>query len=498
MRIPDGPRPPRRALVSPLDPGIERDRSIIARHQMIFLDEERAVEGVAGWQQPTAPRLWIYNLHYLDGLANPDTPAALKEQVVDDWLANNPPGEGPGWEPYPTSLRIVNLIKWVLTGGPASAHLVESLALQSRALLRTLEYHLLGNHLFANAKALIAAGLFFEGREADRWLKKGESILRSQLDEQFLADGSHFELSPVYHALLTEDLLDLLSLYAAFGRSAPTPLEPTCRRALAWLSVMTRPDGLPPLFNDAAYGVAPTFGQLREKARRIGVPTERDVPRGTHHLVESGYVRHEDVRYSCFADVGQIGPEYIPGHAHCDMLSFELFADGRPVIVDTGTSTYDVGPRRHVERGTASHNTVQVGDLEQSEIWASFRVGRRARIVNAEQRGNEVVAEARVFPPSRTKHSRTFRFEPGKVILEDEIRDAPRESGCVARFHLHHDLPAEIVGSGVRVGDISFSFSGGRDVVVTTYEYAPRFNQRFPAKVLEVSFDRRLLTEISL
>ena len=32
-----------------------------------------------------------------------------------DWVANNRPGRGVGWDSYPTSLRIVNWVKWVLS-----------------------------------------------------------------------------------------------------------------------------------------------------------------------------------------------------------------------------------------------------------------------------------------------------------------------------------------------------------------------------------------------
>jgi hypothetical protein len=39
--------------------------------------------------------------------------------------------------------------------------------MQVRFLRKRLEVHLLGNHLFANAKALVFAGLYFSGDEAE-------------------------------------------------------------------------------------------------------------------------------------------------------------------------------------------------------------------------------------------------------------------------------------------------------------------------------------------
>ncbi|MFB1490650.1 MULTISPECIES: heparinase II/III family protein [unclassified Thiocapsa] len=42
-------------------------------------------------------------------------------------------------------------------------------------------------------------------------------------------------------------------------------------------------------------------------------------------------------------DVAPIGPDYLPGHAHADTLSFELSLFGQRVIVNGGTSRYRIG-----------------------------------------------------------------------------------------------------------------------------------------------------------
>ena len=86
--------------------------------------------------------------------------------------------------------------------------------MQVRFLRKRLEIHLLGNHLFANAKALVFAGLYFTGNEADEWLGKGLAILEREVPEQVLRDGGHFERSPMHHGIILEDLLDLLNVFA--------------------------------------------------------------------------------------------------------------------------------------------------------------------------------------------------------------------------------------------------------------------------------------------
>ena len=92
-----------------------------------------------------------------------DSRPELQEWMVRRWTEENPPMSGVGWEPYPLSLRIVNLVKWYGRNGFFSDEDAHSLALQSQALSAQVERHILANHLFANGKALVFAGAFFAG-----------------------------------------------------------------------------------------------------------------------------------------------------------------------------------------------------------------------------------------------------------------------------------------------------------------------------------------------
>jgi hypothetical protein len=99
-------------------------------------------------------------------------------------------------------------------------------------------------------------------------------------------------------------------------------------------------------------------------------------------MCDSGYAVIQDPISRSFLifDCGPLGPDYQPGHGHSDVLSYELSLHGQRVIVDTGVSSYELGPERHYERSTAAHNTVRVDEVEQAEIWAGFRVGRRPAV----------------------------------------------------------------------------------------------------------------------
>lgn len=354
---------------------------MLAPTRFRFLNDERALTFPDAWNGTDLDKLWLYNLHYFDDLNARDAEErrAWHDGVIQRWICENPPVHGNGWEPYPLSLRIVNWIKWALAGHDLSSQAAHSLAVQVRHLRRRLEFHLLGNHLFENAKALVFAGLFFSGKEALEWFSLGRKLLDRQIQEQILPDGGHFELSPMYHGLILEGLLDLMNLHSAFQMQPPDAWQDATARMFDWLRVMCHPDGGISFFNDAAFGVAPRLDDLEHYAAGLGF-VQRPEGAGSRLLEASGYARLERNGAVVLADVAAIGPDYLPGHAHADSLSFEFSLHGRRVLVNSGTSVYGLGTERLRQRGTAAHNTLRLDGVDSSEVWSGFRVARRARV----------------------------------------------------------------------------------------------------------------------
>ena len=93
-------------------------------------------------------------------------------------------------------------------------------------------------------------------------------------------------------------------------------------------------------------------------------------------LSNSGFYIFTVGSWKLIVDAGQPGPDYIPGHSHCDAMSFELYQDGEPVLLNCGAYAYQCA-QRHWFRSTEAHNTVQIAGVEQSEIWSTFRLARR-------------------------------------------------------------------------------------------------------------------------
>ncbi len=491
---------------------------MLAAEQFRFLNEVHDLAG-GGWDDSSRAKLWRYNLHYFDDLNahGGETRRAWHAALMQRWVSENPAGQGTAWEPYPTSLRIVNWIKWSLSGGELSPKLLQSLAIQARWLTRRLEIHILANHLFANAKALVFAGLFFEGAEADAWLAKGLRILRHEIPEQILGDGGQFERSTMYHALALEDMLDLVNVTGAFAQgilASNTAFVMSWREAVgrmrAWLATMCHPDGQIAFFNDAAIGIAPSPAELERYAVALDLgvtPLPRD---GVTYLADSGYVRIQHGAAVTLIDVAPVGPDYLPGHAHADTLSFECSLFGRRVFVNSGTSCYGGDAERLRQRGTAAHNTVTIGTHDSSEVWGGFRVARRARVSGVAVTDTEAIVVRAVHNgytrlASRPVHARTWMADDHSLTITDEVK--PEQAGAEARLHVHPDVRVGNVERTETGGTVTLTLAGGQAIClevmngrveVAASTWHPEFGISLPSTVVRVWLGRGpLKTRIS-
>ena len=457
------------------------------------------------WHGESCDKLWQYNLHYFDDLNAIDARSRKDDHysLLEDWVNKNKSDSSIGWDPYPTSLRIVNWIKWSFSGNNLSKLLIQSLADQANWLTRRMEFHLLGNHLFVNAKALIFAGLFFESKESAHWLNYGSRILDQELKEQILDDGGHFERSPMYHALILEDILDILNLFRCYRASLSKNeilleknLKLVVPKMLDWLKATSHPDGDISFFNDATFNIASKPKEIFKYAETLGFQNE-DIK--SIWLKESGYLSllNKNVFFIC--DFAPIGPEYIPGHAHADTLSFELSLFNQRFIVNSGISTYENNKERHRQRGTESHNTVILDSKNSSDVWHSFRVARRAypNVKNIIFDRDSVTAECSHNGYSHLKdgpiHSRFFQLSDNKLILRDEISKS--DFTAEARIHFHPNVEIKFFNKNKGC----FSLPDGKDIYCTIKDgegrvedstWHPEFNKSIDNKCLVINLNK--------
>ncbi len=485
---------------APADPGVRWsaaamppvgdrfDAQALRAGRFTFVNETRETGWPPRWEDAAAPRLWQYNLHYFEFLAALDYDAG--RALILDWIAQHGLAKGRvGWEPYPTSLRLLNWCAWlhvrhrerVAEDAALRAEAWPSIWRQVEWLTRHLETHLRANHLLENAAALAFVGACFGG-PGEKWLATGLHWLDRELPEQLLDDGMHFERSPMYHARVVEVLTMLEATREPRLVSRVAPHLARARRALA---ALCHPDGEIALLNDAAFGIAPHPSHLAPDEPADGV----------FGLASAGYYGARAGDHYVVCDAAPIGPDYNPGHAHADLLSFELSLGGSRVLVDAGVHGYDGDPHRAFCRSTAAHNTVEIAGADQCEMWGTFRVGHRARpcdvswqpledgfVLSAGHDGYERLA-------GRPRHMRVFRwFDDGVLLVRDRVA-AERAVSVAARWHLHPDCEvASVAGSVARIrhpgGTVAVGFAGEGTLAVEPSLYCPEFGRAIESQAL--------------
>lgn len=343
------------------------------------------------WEIPEKSHLWNFNLHYLEFLI-PLAAAYRKESDVRyyrcfrrycrSWMQDNWDGGEDSWHPYTISLRLTNL--WICLDGFREIvqmdmeflqELEDSMYAQYLHLQRTLERHLLGNHYFENLKTVLLGALYFQEPKVYQTYRE---LLRGEIKEQILADGVHYERSLMYHKIILEDLMRVArAVMDTEDEPFYQELRDTIKKMMGALYSIEGDMGHTPLFNDAGDGVARPYEGLFYAALHIFTI----LPEWRPKLKEAGYYCLENNNLKLIFDAGEIAPDYMPGHGHCDALSFELSIAKIPLFVNAGTGLYQ-GALRGYFRSTAAHNTVVIDGEEQSECWGEHRVGKRIRKVS--------------------------------------------------------------------------------------------------------------------
>lgn len=430
----------------------------IAGRSFRFLNDPHCFAGEIDWKIKEKNRLWRYNLHYFQYL-HPEGGLEQKTAIslIREWVKNNPPGSVDAWDPFPISLRIVNWIKYLSRSEKRmeeSEEIIRSIYRQCLWLERSLEYHVSANHIFKNAKALVFSGLFYNGADAGRWLSKGMQLLDRELDEQILADGGHFERSPMYHSMILEDCLDLLNVYNARTewqlKKSSGRLRTAIRNMVQFLLGMTHPDGQIALFNDAAFGIEPQPADLITYYENVSGEAATAQNGSAFAFPASGYfIINPGSGNRLLVDCGPIGPDYQAGHSHCDTLSFELSLKGRRVVADSGCFGYEQGPIRNYNRGNAGHNTLTIDAENQSEVWDSFRCARRARPLYgrlSKPSDGAIVFEGAHDGYRRLEggpvHHRDIRWSNHAYLIQDRVEGKGRHQ-VESRLHIHPALDVD-------------------------------------------------------
>lgn len=453
--------------------------------------------GVA-WDERANGDLWRYNLNYMDFLLQPGLTVKEGCAWIESFI-NSAKCNSIANDPYPISLRGINWIKFVsLYRNDLSEEFLKKvdafLYSQYRILCGHTERHLLANHYLENAFSLLYAAVYF--RDERMW-KKAVTIMEKQLYEQVLSDGAHYELSPMYHCIILERVLDCYNLicnnavetvFAGAGNLCILLLN-KAQAMLSWLDAIVVADDRIPLLNDSAENVSLLPATLRSYAKKLNIEW------GEGCLSASGYRRIKKEKYEAVLDMAVLGVSYNLGHSHADTGTLLLWCGNRPLLVDTGTSTYNAGERRDYERSTMAHNTVVVNEKNSSDVWAAFRCAKRAEV--------SIISDGPVcYEMSHNGYEgisccRKFICNDNSISIVDTIK-GNGVAQTVAYFHLAPDVKIENIENDKVMTDLAlFSFKGAVSLCIENVEVAKEYNCLHPSLCICVAFEDTLETTIN-
>jgi uncharacterized heparinase superfamily protein len=409
---------------------------------------------------------------------------AAWERLVGSWIRQVPPDHDAA---EVTARRILNWIYAWQGFDAAGAELAPGL---DTALLRSIAGQVRHvrenlaperNHRTLELYALLIAALALPELDPGGALL-GEAVreLDRNLSTDFRADGVHIEASTHYHLIALRSLVGARENARRYDLNLPAGFEERLGRACDFALHCRRPDGQIPALSDADQG---DYSELLELAGDLVPPrrTEADFPDGGYFVQRSGWDR--DARWLIF-DCGPLGEG---GHGHYDLLSFEAFGLGRPLVVDPGRFTYSEDPPnwRRWFRSTSAHNTVTVDGLDQTPYSRTRPKGPVADgrfLGRATRPGVDVLEGEARSPVYEAVHRRRIVFVDGRYwIVEDRLR-GEREHRYDLRFHLAE--AAELEGNAVRAPGLTLLIVGADEIALEPGWISPRYGERCEAPVV--------------
>jgi heparinase II/III-like protein len=290
-----------------------------------------------------------------------------------------------------------------------------------------------------------------------------------------LADGVQCELSTDYHHIVLRNYLVVRRLAAMNRIALPAEMDAHIRRALEFAKWVHRPDGVIPSLSDGDSGsfldlliqghelygdpemlyVATAGRQGRAPADRL-----RAFETAGYYILRSGWGprdRYADERYLIF-DCGPLGAG---NHGHLDLLHFEAYAYGRPLIVDPGRYTYHEGDDpnwRAVFRGSGYHNTVTVDGRNQvryqfDKTRFKIRGPEPGRELRSFFSGDDIDCIHGVCRSHEYEavHERRIVFVRGEYWIVTDLLTASEPHDYDVWFHLSPEAQGRVAISGDRV-----------------------------------------------
>jgi len=235
-----------------------------------------------------------------------------------------------------------------------------------RSMMRRVKRFIVHNiHTAGTAALFRIARMFPEFEESRKWEDLALRYLHRHADESFFKDGGHKERCWGYGSHTLSRMTQIYEFAQRTGGmgSRETHYRNRLRTAYRWFAKTVGPCDLKPAFGDDHLGPAPHVFEQGKSVFPEGTDRYFGVDRSrSWRLRRSGFavMRNGDAEES--AQLTLTFGQFAGWHSHFDLLSFNFWAEGAPLIEELGRyGPYDHG-LDHVFRAPESHNQVLIDD----------------------------------------------------------------------------------------------------------------------------------------
>lgn len=303
-----------------------------------------------------------------------------------------------------------------------------------------------GNWQIVGCQGLFRLGaLFPDLREAARWRARATEIMEAHLEQDFYRDGGHKERCWSYGWM---SLKGVLMFYEAGARTGFLPagsrgeILRSIRRAFRWFHETLTPTQIMPAYGDgdlvrADDLLAKAEGYLPESATR-GEHGGRSI-----FLRPSGYAVMRDPASKAGLYLNVNFGEWGGGHTHQDLLDFNVWAFGEPVIEEVGRfDSYDQ-PLNPFFRSPEAHNQIVLDHQAMDRRSATGRgvVWRQTPDTDYFGAWHDAYGLARI--------QRHILFKRGEYWVIYDLIEPRKETIFTVSSYLHSPRPFRLMGPGV-------------------------------------------------
>ena len=400
---------------------------------------------------------FLYPLIRFDLQANEDM-AETVFQEIDSWIAANHIHCGPNWRcSQEIALRVLN---WTYAlhyykNSPSLSEvrferIMHLIYWQTRYVAQNIDFSLIAvrnNHAITETLTLYVVGLFYPFfPESATWKKEGKRLFEQEIAYQIYEDGTFLQFSMNYHRVVVQLLTWGIELAQLNNEQFSDVVYDRAHQSLAFLRACQDPKmGWLPNYgnNDGAIFFKLDDSQYRDYRPQL-LALEQALERAKKPFVaplsnakgvawkQGGYYALRDDNSLTFLRCGA----YKDRPFQADNLHLDLWANNENVMRDAGSYQYNTDERwiRYFA-GTASHNTVMLGDFDQMQKgpqflwyhWATQAQGEWS--IDSHTNRSIFKGSVRVFSHVGKDifHHRSVRKTKNELhwVIEDRLENAP-------------------------------------------------------------------------